>query len=71
MGCILGSIPNMPRTRRDLIYKPTNQSIGYLPADYIQLGMCTLFYYTTFWDTIENVLTRIYGVSPQGLRQKM
>ena len=47
--------------------------IGYLPADYIHLEMCTLLYKTTFCVTIEYVLTNVhvYGVSPQGLRQKI
>ena len=44
---------------------------GYLPTDYIQLGMCTLLYNTKFWVTIEYVLTSVYGVSSQALRQKM
>ena len=44
---------------------------GCLPADYIQLEMCTLLYNTIFWVTIECVLTSVYCVSPQGLRQKM
>ena len=60
----------MPRARRDL--NPTKSSSkGYLPAVYFQLGMCTLLYNTTFWVTIEYVLTSVYGVSPQGLRHKM
>ena len=40
---------------------------GYLPADNVQLGMCTLLYNTTFWVTIEYVLTSVYSGSPQGL----
>ena len=32
---------------------------GNLPVDCIPLGMCTLLYNTTFWVTIECVLTRV------------
>ena len=40
---------------------------GYLPADYIQLGMCTLLYNTTFCVIIEYMLINVYGVRPQGV----
>ena len=44
---------------------------GYLAADYVQLGMCTLLYNTTVWVTFEYVYTSVNGVSPHELRQKM
>ena len=45
--------------------------LRYMPADYIQLGMCTLLYNTTVCVAIEYVLTNVHGASPQGVRQKM
>ena len=45
--------------------------IGYLPTDYVQLGMCTLLYNATLCVAIENVLTNVYILSPQGIRQNV
>ena len=44
---------------------------GYQLTGYGQLGMCTLVYNTTLCVTNEYVLTNVYIVSPQGIRQKI
>ena len=44
---------------------------GYLPTDYVQLGKYNLLYNTTLCVANEYVLTDVYSVSPQGIRQKI